>query len=265
MKLIDTHAHLASSRFQGELSEIVSRAKEAGVSRIITIGSDLADSRRNLEIADEFDGVFASVGVHPTSVHEITQQGYLEELTGFARHPKVIAIGEIGLDFYHPPRDGSPEEEWRALQEKFFREQLDLAVELDLPVVIHQRNSAEAVNKVLGEYEGRITAVLHCFSGSTEEAHFLIDQGHYISFTGIVTFKNAREVQETAKSVPDDRIMVETDSPYLAPVPYRGKRCEPAYVRETASHIANLRNISPEDLTATTSENARRFFRLEKF
>lgn len=261
MQWTDTHAHLASRQFEGELGEIVARATDAGVTRIVTIGTDLEDSRRNVEIAETFDGVFATVGVHPTSVHRVTQRGYIEELTGLTRRPRVVAIGEIGLDYFHSPRDGSPEEEWRALQEKFFREQLDLAARLDLPVVIHQRNSAEAVNQVLAEYAGRVTAVLHCFSGSAEEAQSLIGQGHYISFTGIATFTNARDVQETAKAIPDDRIMVETDSPYLAPVPYRGKRCEPAYVHETAAHIARLRGVSPEEFSATTSENARRFFR----
>ncbi|MCB1076911.1 MAG: TatD family hydrolase [Verrucomicrobiae bacterium] len=263
-ELIDTHAHLASQVFRepGELPALLDRAFEAGVTRIISIASDLEDSHRNTEIASEYGGVFATVGVHPTSVHEVTQQGWIDDLRGLSRLPKVVAIGEIGLDFFHPPQDGSPEEVWRALQDRFFRAQLDLAVELDLPVVIHQRNSTQAVAAVMDEYAGKVTAVFHCFSGTPEEARHLLDQGHYLSFTGIVTFPKALDVQEVAKLVPDDRIMAETDSPYLAPVPFRGKRCEPAYTRHTADFIASLRGISSGEFADLTTRNACRFFGL---
>lgn len=266
MRLVDTHAHLASHAFQedGELEAIISRAAEADVDRIISIGSELDDSQQNVEIASRFPGVFATVGVHPTSVHEVTKEGWVEDLRGLSQQPKVQAIGEIGLDFYHPPQDGSPEETWRARQDHFFRSQLDLAVELDLPVVIHQRNSAEAVAEVMKDYIGKVTAVFHCFNGTPDQARVILDQGHYLSFTGIVTFKNAREVHESARFVPEDRLMVETDSPYLAPVPFRGKRCEPAYTRQTAEHIAGLRDVSLEHLAEVTSRNAERFFRLPR-
>lgn len=266
MQLVDTHAHLASHAFEaeGELDAIIARAAEVGVSRIVTIGSELADSRRNIEIAAAHEGVYATVGVHPTSVHEVTQEGWIDDLRELTGQPKVQAIGEIGLDFYHPPQDGSPETEWRARQDRFFRAQLDLAVELDLPVVIHQRESFEAVAAVMADYTGKVEAVFHCFNGTPEVARPLLDQGHYLSFTGIVTFKNARDVQDSARFVPDDRLMVETDSPYLAPVPYRGKRCEPAYTRQTADHIAQLRGISAETLSEITTANAERFFRLPR-
>lgn len=262
--LTDTHAHLASTVFShpGELFGVVERASEAGVTRIVSISSDLTDSRRNVEIAAEFPGVHSTVGVHPTSVHEEEEQGLISDLTGLCRKPKVVAIGEIGLDFYHPPQDGSPEAKWRARQERFFRAQLDLAVVLDLPVVIHQRNSIDAVAAVMGDYAGRVRAVFHCFTGTIPEARRILDHGHLISFTGIATYPKAVEVHEAIRWVPADRFMVETDSPYLAPVPFRGKRCEPAYTRFTAERIAELRGTTLETIASSTTENARKFFGL---
>ena len=262
--LTDTHAHLASTVFSypGELPGIVESAAEAGVTRIVSISSDLTDSRRNVEIAAEFPGVHATVGVHPTSVHEEEEQGLISDLTGLCRKPKIVAIGEIGLDFYHPPQDGSPEAEWRARQERFFRAQIDLAVALDLPVVIHQRNSIDAVAEVMADYAGRVRAVFHCFTGTIPEAQRILDHGHLISFTGIATYPKAVEVHEAIRWVPEDRFMVETDSPYLAPVPFRGKRCEPAYTRFTAERIAELRGTTLEAIAAITTANAMKFFRL---
>ena len=262
MNLVDTHAHLASGTFaqEGEVEAIIERASAAGVTQIITIGTELVDSRRNIEIAAAHPGVYATVGVHPTSVHEVTEEGWVDDLRGLSQQPKVVAIGEIGMDFFHPSQDGSPETEWRGRQEHFFRAQLDLAVELGMPVVIHQRESAEAIGRILADYVGKVTAVFHCFNGPPEMARGILDQGHYLSFTGIVTYPKATDVHESARYVPSDRLMVETDSPYLAPVPFRGKRCEPAYTRHTAEHIANLRGISLETLASLTSENASRFF-----
>jgi TatD DNase family protein len=264
LQLVDTHAHLASRAFAegGELPSVIERAREAGVTRIVSISSELDDSRRNTGIAAAFDAVHATVGVHPTSVHEVTQEGWIDDLRGLARFPKVVAIGEIGLDYYHPPQDGSPEEIWRTRQDRFFRAQLDLSIELNLPVVIHQRNSAAAVAAVMDDYAGKVRAVFHCFSGTPDEAARLIDQGYFVSFTGIVTFSKALEVQAVAKLIPDDRLMVETDSPYLAPIPFRGKRCEPAHTRFTAERLAELRGVSLERLAELTTRNARNFFGL---
>jgi len=264
--LIDTHAHLASRQFSDDLPDVIQRATEVGVTRIISIGTDLEDSRRNLEIADQFDTVFATVGVHPTSIHEITDDNWLEQIREWTKHSKVVAIGEIGLDYFHPPKDDSSTSVWRDQQEQFFRAQLDLAAELQLPVVIHQRdkngeNHCRAdLLKIISDYENRVQAVFHCFTGSLEQAQPFLDQGHLISFTGIATFNSAKEMQASAGQTPEDRFMLETDSPYLAPVPYRGKRCEPAYTRNTAEHIAGLRKISLEELAALTSANADRFF-----
>lgn len=264
--LTDTHAHLASRQFSDDLPNVIQRADEAGVTRIISIGTDLEDNRRNLEITDQFDNVFVTLGVHPTSVHEITDNDWLDQIRIWSEHSKVVAIGEIGLDYFHPPQDGSSTENWRDRQEQFFRAQLDLAADLHLPAVIHQRdkngeNQCQTdLLKIISDYENRVKAVFHCFTGTLEQAQPFLDQGHLISFTGIATFKSAKELQETATTAPEDRFMLETDSPYLAPVPYRGKRCEPAYTRHTAEHIASLRGISLEEIAELTTLNADRFF-----
>jgi len=260
--LIDTHAHLAASQFTDDLPAVIDRAAEAGVTRIITIGSDLEDSARNLEIAEEFSGVYAAVGVHPTSVHEVTESDWVDRLRNMAAHSKVVAIGEIGLDFFHPPRDGSSNDEWRARQERFFRAQLDLAEELALPTVIHQRECIEEVGTVLADYAGRVRSVVHCFTGTPEQMQAILEMENLISFTGIVTFPKALDVKESATEVPDDRLMVETDAPYLAPVPFRGKRCEPAHVLHTSNHIAELRGLDATNFANLTTRNAETFFQL---
>lgn len=264
--LIDTHAHLAAKQFCDDLPEVIQHSLDAGVTRIISIGTDLEDSRRNIEIAEQFDSVYATVGIHPTSIHEITDENWLQQIRDWTKHPKVVAIGEIGLDYFHPPRDGSSTSAWRDQQVKFFRAQLDLAAELHLPVVIHQRDKngesdcrTDLLN-IISDYEKRVQAVFHCFTGSLEQAQAFLDQGHLISFTGIATFSSAKDLQANASQAPEDCFMVETDSPYLAPVPFRGKRCEPAYTKHTAEHIASLRGISLEELAALTTANAERFF-----
>jgi TatD DNase family protein len=180
-------------------------------------------------------------------------------------HEKVVALGEIGMDFYHPAPEPLTEEEYRARQEEVFRSQLELAAELNLGVVIHQRNSFDAIMEIMEPFHGAIQAVFHCFSGDLAQAESLLRLGHLISFTGIVTYDNAGDVQETARAVPLDRFMVETDAPYLAPVPFRGKqRCQPAHTRVTAEHIASLRAIPLEDLAAATTSTAEAFFSLPR-
>ena len=261
--LIDSHCHLASPGFEDTpVADLVSRAADAGVTQLITIGTDLEDSARNIELAEAHDAVFATVGTHPTCAHEIDSSNgaWLEAIESWLAHPKVIALGEIGLDYYHPPRDGSSEEQWRALQDRVFRQQLDLARRTAMPVVIHQRDSYDDLLAVMRDYSGEVRAVFHCFTGSPEQAAELIDLGFLVSFTGVVTFKNAQLVQETAKSVPAGHFMVETDAPYLAPVPMRGKRCEPAYTRHTAEFIAELRGDTLEALADETSRCASQFF-----
>ncbi len=261
MALVDTHAHLANHRFDGEIPGLLHRAREAGVVQVVTIGSDEGDSAKNVDLAAQHEPVFAAVGVHPTSVHE-TAENWIETIRRLAANPKVVAIGETGLDFYHPPRDGSSFESWRTLQESACRAQLELAIELDLPAVIHQRNSAEALFPLMSEYAGRLRAVLHCFSEPYDLATKYLDLGYEISFTANATFKNAGEIAETARRLPMDRFMVETDAPYLAPAPHRGKRNEPSFVRHTAALLADARGLSLDEFAERTTSNARRFFRL---
>jgi TatD DNase family protein len=261
--LIDTHCHLASSKFGAdELDGLVGRAIEAGVTRIIAIGTTLKDSLRNIDLAERYPGVFAAVGIHPTYVLELppTDESWLRELRDMAAHPRVVAIGEIGLDFYHAPDHGS-EEAYFARQAEVLRLQLELAAELNYNVVVHQRESYDATVAAIRPFNGKLRAVFHCFTGSAEQAAPLIADGHLVSFTGITTFKSAADVQACAKGVASGSFMLETDAPYLAPVPYRGKRCEPAYTQNTAEHIANLRGLSIAELASETTATAEAFFR----
>lgn len=258
--LVDTHAHLASSRFSDSRAALISKAKANGVDRIVTIACDLEDSRENLAMAAEFPGVAPTVGVHPTYVHEIGSKNWENEIRELAKSPGVAAIGEIGLDYFHPPQDGSPEKEWRKKQREVFETLLQISIDLDLPAVIHQRESGADVAEVLQQFP-KAKAVLHCFGGTKSEAEKALEMGHYISFTGILTFPKAPEVRNVAQMVPLDRVMVETDSPFLAPVPFRGKQCEPAMVRHTAEKLGELHGLSLPEIAAITTENAERFFR----
>ncbi len=262
MELVDTHAHLMSGQLRSETADLLQRAREADVTRIITIGTDTEDSRGNTELAAAHPEIYATVGIHPTSVHEVGKD-WLQIIRELSGREKVTAIGEIGLDYYHPPQDGSEESVWRAKQAQFFQAQLDLAVELKLPVVIHQRECAEDVLAMIRPYSGKLAgAVFHCYVGNKEAARELLDLGFHLSFTGVTTYKNAAEVAETAAYVPLDRCMVETDSPYLAPVPRRGKRNEPSYVRHVAAFIAQQRGITLEEFAAATTNTAIDFFGL---
>lgn len=281
--LTDTHAHLDYPDFEPDLAEVIERAREAGVTRIITIGTSIESSRRAVALADRFPNVFAVAGVHPTSIME-ADDAFLEPLRELASHPKVVALGETGLDYHrlpssrHRPKDSlkiealgneSPQDiasviedgAYKARQAEFFQQHLDLAAELGLNVVIHQRDAWEDTFDLLRPYEGRLRGVFHCFGGSLEQATEAIDAGHLVSFTGIVTFKNGQGVREVAAAVPDTALMVETDCPYLAPVPHRGKRCEPAYTRLTAETIAAVRQVPLEIFARQTTANADRFFR----
>ncbi len=263
--LTDTHAHLDFPQLSADLSGVLRRAGEAGVCRIITIGTSAASSRRSLAIAQENAGVFCAVGVHPNNVSE-EPAGYLDGLRELAKSPLVVALGEMGLDYHYLPttRGGSALDDVaeKAAQAVAFRAQLDLAVDLAMPVIVHERDSWAETLAILREYTGRVRAVFHCFGKSPEHARQLVALGHTVSFTGIVTFKNAAEAQAAAKEMP--AIFVETDSPYLAPAPHRGKPCEPAFVRHTAEYIAALRGISLEQFAAETEDAANRFFRFPK-
>jgi TatD DNase family protein len=261
--LIDTHSHLDFPDFASDLDAVLARAEDAGVTRIITIGTSLESSRRALAITEERAQVFAVVGVHPNSASEAPED-FITELRELARHPKVAAIGETGLDYHRLPGSQLADDAEKARQASVFEQQLELAAELGLNVVIHERDAWDDTLALLKPYTGRLRAVFHCFGKSPQHAQQLLDDGHLVSFTGIVTFKNAQEAHATAAWIPGHSFMVETDCPFLAPVPFRGKRCEPAHTRQVAERIALLRGETLESVAASATANAESFFRLSR-
>jgi len=232
---------------------VISRARAAGVGRIVTISTRVKRHAQVLAIAEKVPEVFCSVGTHPHYAHEEPDVD-AQKLAGLAKHPKIVAIGEAGLDYF---RNNSP----REAQAASFREHIAAARETGLPLVIHSRDCDVDMMQILREESGKgaFPAVLHCFTGGRDLAFAAIDLGHYVSFTGILTFKNSDALREIAAALPADRIMVETDAPYLAPLPYRGKRNEPAYVVETAKVLADARGVSADEIARQTTEN---FFQL---
>ncbi len=255
--LIDSHAHLDMNDFEDDLDKVLERAREGGLTHIITIGIDLDSSIKALDLAKRYDYIYSTVGFHPHNADEATG-GMLARLKLLAEEPEVVAWGEIGLDFY---RDISSRER----QITIFEEQLDLALEAGLPVVIHNRDADREVLDIL-KRRGKtgLKGVIHCFSGDYDLAVNFLDLGYYISIPGVVTFKNAARLREVAAGIPLDRMLIETDCPYLSPEPKRGKRNEPLYVTYTAKKVAELRGINYEELALKTSENALRLFSLEQ-
>ena len=254
--LIDSHAHLDDLRYDTDRDNVLQRAQTAGIEAIVTIGCDLATSQAAVALAHAHPNIFATIGVHPHEAKEIGE-GWYESFRSLAQHPKVVAYGEIGLDYHY---DHSP----REIQRQRFREQIHLARELALPLVIHTREAQEDTVMILRE-EGAVDVggVFHCFSGDMWLAKDALDLGFYLSFSGVLTFKNATMLRDIAKTVPLDRLMVETDCPYLAPVPYRGKRNEPAYVQYVAETLAEIRgNGSVQSIARATVENTKRVFRI---
>jgi len=255
--IIDSHAHLDDKRFDRDRDLIIKSLKNNGIEMVINIGADLQTSIASVSLAEKHENIYATVGVHPHSAKEM-DNSTLEILRTFAKRDKVVAIGEIGLDFYY---DNSP----RDIQRKWFKEQLNLAKELNLPVVIHSRDAAQETFDTLKEaQDGTLRGVLHCYSGSLEMALEYVKLGFYISIAGPVTFKNARATKEVAKGVPLDRLLVETDCPYLTPEPNRGKRNEPLFVKYVASTIGELRGISYEELAKATNKNTKELFGILK-
>lgn len=282
--LIETHAHLDYPDFAPDFDEVLQRANDAGVTRIITIGTSIASSRRAVEIAEQHPNIFAVIGVHPTTADD-AQEDVITPLRELAASPCVVAIGETGLDYHRLPSaeaakekkvqvfsralQGETDEEieagihdgaYKAKQASLFEQQLDLAVELGLNVVVHQRDAWSDTLEILRPYSGKLRGVFHCFGGNRDEAQEVIGLGHLVSFTGIVTFKNGAEVRDVAAQLSLGQFMVETDCPYLAPVPFRGKRCEPAHTRLVAECIAKERGITVEELARSTTATAERFF-----
>ncbi len=261
----DTHAHLDYPDFANELPQVVERAAAAGITKIITIGTDLDSSARAIRLADEFPAVYAAVGWHPTNV--LTAPFDIRpELRKLARHPKVVAIGETGLDYYRLPSSEKPgaspadDTYYKQRQAAIFRQQMEVAGELNLNCIIHQRSALEDTLTQMQPFAGRVRGVFHCFVDDPHVMRRVLAAGSLVSFTGIVTFKNAQTVRETLSAVPRDQFMLETDCPYLAPVPYRGKRCEPAYVKEISQLAADVRKCSLDDLSAATCATAHKFF-----
>ena len=250
--LVDSHAHLEMDEFDGDREAVIRRAQESGVDCIVTVGLNLEDSRKAVALAERYSSIYASVGVHPHDVKSIDETTY-DLLRELSKSDKVIAYGEIGLDFF---RNLSP----RDLQIRRFGEQLELAAELDLPVIIHDRDAhSETVEMLKGRGEGR-GGVIHCFSGDYDMAAKCLDMGFYISIPGTVTYKKSDTLRDIVRKLPIDRLLVETDSPFLSPEPNRGKRNEPAYVAHTARRIAQIKGIPFEEVERITSRNARDVF-----
>ncbi|MCC6233707.1 MAG: TatD family hydrolase [Verrucomicrobiales bacterium] len=256
----DTHAHLDFHDFQPDLDQVVERALAAGITRILCVGTTLESSRRVVALAERFACVYAVVGVHPNHAHE-EPEAILAPLRDLAAHPKVVALGETGVDRYRWGGLSPVEiEERQRRQASAFDQQLALAAELGLPCVIHQRDAFAAALSHLEPYRGRVPFVFHCFTGTVEEARAVLEAGGLLSFTGITTFKNAQNVRDALGVVPLGKLMLETDCPFLAPLPYRGKRCEPAFVRDLAPVVAEVKGCSLEALSTATCSTARAFF-----
>src|SRR6266853_458430 len=286
--LVETHAHLDYPDFANDLDDVLRRAIDVGVTRIVTIGTSVESSRRAVDLAEKYSNIYAVIGVHPTSAEKAAED-IITPLRNLAQSQRVVAIGETGLDYHHLPSveaakeknvqvfaralQGETEEEieaniqdgaYKSRQASLFQQQLDLAAELGFNVVIHQRDAWDDTLEIMKPYTGKVRGVFHCFGGTAEQAGEVLDLGHLVSFTGIVTFKNGASVREVATQITLGKFMVETDCPYLAPVPFRGKRCEPAYTRLVADSIATARGISLEELAEATTETAEKFFRFNR-
>ena len=254
LELIDTHAHLNDEKFSGDLEEVLFRAKEHGVSRIINMGDTLAASSKAVQLAENYEGLFAGVGIHPEEAYDLSEAD-VDKLAELAGHPKVVAIGEIGLDYYWE-KDG----ERRLLQQRMFLRQLDMAKQLHLPVCIHDREAHGDMLRILkGEGKG-LRGVLHCYSGSMEMAREIFSLGWFIGVDGPLTFKNAAKLPDILREAPRDRVLLETDSPYLAPAPMRGKRNEPSYVRYVAEKVAEIWDVEVEEIALQTTKNAENLY-----
>ena len=259
----DTHAHLDYPEFAPDFPEVLARAQAAGISKMISIGTNLASSRRAIALAEKFNPIYAVVGWHPSDVLEAPPD-LRPELRELARHPKVVAIGETGLDYYRLPgaQGGSAADDvhYRKRQAEIFQQQLEVAAESGLNCVIHQRAAFNDTLAQLKPFAGQVRGVFHCFGESVERLQQVLAIGSLVSYTGIVTFKNGQNIRDAVAATPLNQFMLETDCPYLAPVPHRGKRCEPALVKEISEAVAQTRNCSLAELSAATCQTAHEFF-----
>ncbi len=261
----DTHAHLDYPDFAADFPQLLERAQAAGITRIISIGTDLESSRRAIHLAEQHECIYAVAGWHPSNAHEAPAD-IRPALREFAKHPKVVAIGETGLDYYRlPSSQGSgtlaDDELYKQKQAAIFQQQLEVAAETGLNCVIHQRGDCfEDTLAMMKPFADRVRGVFHCFASDAATMQRVLAMNSIVSFTGIVTFKNGQNVRDTVAATPLGKFMLETDCPYLAPIPYRGKRCEPAYVKEIAQTVADTKNISMKELSAATCRAAEEFF-----
>ncbi len=250
--LVDSHCHLNSDDFAGDIAVVLQAAGEQGVDTFLNIACRLEEIEPILKLTEQYPRIFASVGIHPheaeATYKALASQTIVDKLLPYMHHPRVIAIGETGLDFYynHSPRE---------MQEKAFHEQIELAIQTNLPLVIHTRNAEDETIHILKQYANKIKGVIHCFSGTQWLADEAMALGFYISFSGIVTFPKATDIQETAKNIPLNRMLVETDAPFLAPIPKRGKRNEPAFIVHTAQFIADLKGVTFDVIAQHTTDN----------
>ena len=253
--LFDTHAHMDDRAFDEDRAELLASLPEKGLALVMNPGCSLESSRNAVKLANAYDYIYAAVGSHPDAADEVNE-AVLEEYRALVRNnPKVKAIGEIGLDYHY-------EDIPREIQLKAFRMQMELAKELDLPAIVHEREAHDDGMRIVHEFP-EVTGVFHCYSGSAEMARQLVDLGWYIGFTGVLTFKNARKAVETAQSIPLDRIVLETDCPYMAPVPHRGKRNDPGYLCYMAQKLAEVRGLPLEEIHRITVENGKRLYRID--
>lgn len=255
--LIDSHAHIQGEDYAGEINSIIERARAAGVEKIIAVGGagDMSSNTEAVALAAAHPEIFATVGMHPHDAKEVSEEK-LRRLRELTAEPKVVAVGETGLDYYynHSPRE---------VQRRVFVQFIHLARAIGLPLVVHEREAAKDAAELLrSEGAGRVRGVIHCFTGNYEAARAYLDLGFYLSFTGIITFKNAQPLREVVRQVPLDRMLVETDSPYLTPVPHRGRRNEPAYVRLVAETVARVKEISFDQVAEATTRNVRELFKV---
>jgi len=279
----DTHAHLDYPEFEKDFPQVIERAHAAGITKMISIGTDLESSARAIALAGEYESIYAVVGWHPTNVREAPDD-IREPLRKLAAHPKVVAIGETGLDYHRLPSQSgahgvtrpttttevgrvtpcapsAEDENYKRKQAEIFRQQMEVAAEFGLNCVVHQRSALEDTIAQMQPFVGRVRGVFHCFADDAAAMRRIIAMGSLVSFTGILTFKNGQNIRDTLAATPLDKFMLETDCPYLAPIPYRGKRCEPAYVKEISEVAAQVKNCSLEELSQATCATAREFFR----
>ena len=252
---IDSHAHIQLDRFDSDRSVVIERAKNSQVSTILVVGFDISTSHLAVELADRYDHIYATVGLHPHDAKRFTPQT-LREIALLAEHPKVVALGEMGLDYH---RNLSP----KSVQKRVFEEQLDLATQLDLPIVVHNRNAFDDILSILENRPQLTGGVLHCFSENTKSMDRVIDVGFHIGIGGPVTYKKSQDLKQVVKVMPADSFLIETDCPWLAPQLRRGKRNEPAYITEIATKIAELRQVTIESVGQTSSQNFRKLFSIK--